>query len=299
MNNNNKNTQTNRDENHFQINHNMKFRFDLQTFMNNARTLLNMGKFNPKHFKIVDLVISSNKLPGEFDGYKIVQITDIHLGQWLNKEKLDGVVQIINNLEPDCVVLTGDFLSYQANEYLNQLTDSLSKLQPKDVTLSVLGNHDHWTNPEAVRWALRNAGVINLDNDIYTLKRGSDKLQIAGVDSITVGYDDIKKVESKLDYDAPAIMLAHEPDFADTTAKLKPFILQLSGHSHGGQFELPGIRTPIRGRNFRKYPVDTYQVGDMIQYTNRGIGTNSFWFRINSFYEITRITLKTKKYHLN
>lgn len=293
----NDNTDTYKNEYNFEIHHNMKLRYQLQTFMNNARQALNMGKFNPNQFKIVDLVIKSTKLPEEFDGYKIVQITDIHLGQWLNKEKLDGVVGIINNLDADSVVLTGDFLSYQANQYLYQLSDSLEKLQPKDVTLSVLGNHDHWTNPVAVKESLTKAGVINLENDVYTIKRGNKKLQIAGVDSITVGCDDINKVKEKLDFNAPAIMLAHEPDFADTTAKLEPFILQLSGHSHGGQFELPGIRTPVRGRNFRKYPVDTYKVGDMIQYTNRGIGTNSFWFRINSFYEITHITLKTKKHN--
>ncbi len=87
-------------------------------------------------------------------------------------------------------------------------------------------------------------------------------------------------------------MLAHEPDFADTTSQLEPFILQLSGHSHGGQIEIPKIGTPIRGKNFLKYPLGKYKVKNMIQYTSRGLGTNAFWFRINSSPEITKITLK-------
>ena len=89
-------------------------------------------------------------------------------------------------------------------------------------------------------------------------------------------------------------MLAHEPDFADTTSKLSQFILQLSGHSHGGQITLPHIGTPIRGKNFIKYPIGKYQIENLTQYTSRGVGTNAFWIRINCTPEITKITLKSR-----
>lgn len=276
------------------IKDNKYIRSKIQTIMNDTREALNMGKFNPDPFKLVDLTIRNRKIPQQFNNYKIIQITDIHLGQWLNKEKLDGVVKIINNQKPDLVAITGDFLSYQTQNYLDELSESLINLKAKDGILSVLGNHDHWTNPKEVKRSLKNANITNLENDIYTITREDEKLQIAGVDSITVGRDDIEKVKSKLDYNYPAIMLAHEPDFADITAQIKPFILQLSGHSHGGQIEIPIIGTPVRGKNFLKYPLGLYRINNMIQYTNRGIGTNNFWFRINSFYEITKITLKNK-----
>ena len=264
----------------------------IQTAMNTTRKKINKGEFKEDSFEIVPLTIESDKISKEFDNYKIIHITDIHLGQWITKEKLDGVVDIINKLEADSIVLTGDYVSYQANEYLEDLKDALKRLKAKDAVLSVLGNHDYWTNPEAIKDVLKKSGIINLENEIYTINRNGEQLQIAGIDCVTEGNDDIRKIEENLDYDHPAIMLVHEPDFADTTCKLKPFILQLSGHSHGGQITIPWIRTPIRGKNFRKYPSGEYKVKDMTQYTNRGLGTNMFWFRINCPPEITEIKLK-------
>ncbi len=264
----------------------------IQSAMNNTRKKLNKGKFNENSFEIVPLTIETDKIDNEFGNYKIVHITDIHLGQWITKEKLDGVVKIINQLEPDTIVLTGDYVSYQADKYLEDLQDSLTQLEAKDAKLSVLGNHDYWTNPDAIKGILKKSNIINLENEIHTITRNNKKLQIAGIDCVTEGKDDITKIEEKLNKNYPAIMLVHEPDFADTTCKLDSFILQLSGHSHGGQIMVPRIRTPIRGKNFRKYPVGKYQVNNMIQYTNRGIGTNMFWFRINCPPEITEIKLK-------
>ena len=142
-----------------------------------------------------------------------------------------------------------------------------------------------------VKEALNNANIINLENDVYPLQKQNKTLQIAGVDSITLHKDDIEKVKEKLEKNTPAIMLAHEPDFADTTSKLPQFILQLSGHSHGGQITLPHIGTPIRGKNFIKYPIGKYQIENLTQYTSRGVGTNAFWIRINCTPEITKIPL--------
>lgn len=264
----------------------------IQKAMNKTRDRINKGNFNEDAFEIVPLIIETDKINEIFDDYKIVHITDIHLGQWITKEKLQGVVNIINGLKPDTIVVTGDYVSYEADEYLEDLEECLKKLKAKDVILSVLGNHDHWTNPDGIKRVLKNSNIINLENEIHVINKEDKKLQIAGIDSVTVGNDDIDKIEENLDYDSPAIMLVHEPDFADTTCKLEPFFLQLSGHSHGGQLSFPHIRTPIRGKNFRKYPKGSYCVDDMIQYTNSGIGTNMFWIRINCPPEITEIKLK-------
>lgn len=264
----------------------------IQTVMNTTRDKLNKGKFDPDSFEIVPLVIKDKRIPIEFDNYTIIHITDIHLGQWINKTKLEGIVKIINKLHPDLIVITGDYLSYQTRDYIKQLEDTLKKLKPKDHTISVLGNHDYITNPIKIKKALKNAGIINLENDVYAIERKNKKLQIAGVGSITVNKDNINKVKGKLDNNSPSIMLAHEPDFADTTSNINSMILQLSGHSHGGQVALPLIKTPVRGPNFIKYPIGKYKVKNMIQYTNRGVGTNNFWIRINCNPEITKITLK-------
>lgn len=266
----------------------------IQTAMNTTRNKLNMGTFNPDAFTIEHLTIKDRRIPKKFNNYTLVHLTDIHLGQWINKTKLDGIVQLTNNQNPDTILLTGDYLSYQTKNYLKELETSLKKLNPKDKTISVLGNHDHWMDAKKVKEALNNANIINLENDVYPLQKQNKTLQIAGVDSITLHKDDIEKVKEKLEKNTPAIMLAHEPDFADTTGKLPQFILQLSGHSHGGQITLPHIGTPIRGKNFIKYPIGKYQIENLTQYTSRGVGTNAFWIRINCTPEITKITLKSR-----
>ncbi len=129
----------------------MRTKSTIQTIMNTTREKLNLGKFEEKTFQIEDIIIKNNKIQKSFDNYTIVHLTDIHLGQWLNQERLDGVVHLTNNINPDLVVMTGDFLSYQTKHYLHELTESLKKLTPKDKSISVLGNHDHWTNPIEVK----------------------------------------------------------------------------------------------------------------------------------------------------
>jgi hypothetical protein len=103
----------------------------------------------------------------------------------------------------------------------------------------------------------------------------------------------LEVVMEKIPEEGPAILLAHEPDFADVSSTTGRFSLQISGHSHGGQFVIPGLGTIIRGPHFIRYPLGKYQVNNMIQYTSRGLGTNIFWFRINCDPEITIFTLKS------
>lgn len=248
--------------------------------------------FNPSSFDIVPISIAIPGLDPAFQGYRLVQISDIHLGQWLTPERLDGVVDLINLQNPDLVAITGDFISYVFEPLDRDLADSLKKLRPRDATVAVLGNHDHWVEAGGIRDLMRKSSVKDLSNDVFTLIRERAELHIAGVDSIMVNQDRLDLVMGKLPPQGPAILLAHEPDFADISAKTGRFCLQLSGHSHGGQFVIPRLGTPIRSYHFHKYPLGRYQVGDMVQYTNRGLGTNLFWTRINCPPEITVFDLE-------
>ena len=248
--------------------------------------------FNPADFDIVQENVSIRRLDSKFNGYRIVHISDLHIGQWLSPERLKGVVQLVNEQKPDIVAITGDFVSFAVNEVAEDLARSLSKLRPNDATLAVLGNHDHWTSAEKVRNILRESDVTNLANSVYTVQRGNAELQFAGLDDVMVNQHDLAKVISELDQTSPTILLVHEPDFADVSAATGLFDLQLSGHSHGGQFILPKVGTPFRGSHFKKYPAGRYQVGNMVLYTNRGLGTNTFWIRINCKPEVTVLALR-------
>lgn len=251
---------------------------------------LGRQRFHPAHFDIVPLTVEIPHLATAFAGYRLVQISDIHLGHWVTAERLHGITRLVNAQEPDAIVITGDFVSYVLDGVLEELTVGLRQLQAKDAILAVMGNHDHWLDVSQVRQAVADAGVIELQNDVYTVRRGTAVLHIAGVDDIMVKQDDLAMVLAKLPPHGPAILLAHEPDFADVSAAAGRFALQLSGHSHGGQVVLPGLGPP-RGPLFRKYPNGRYQVGDMVQYTNRGLGTNILRLRVNCRPEITVITL--------
>ena len=271
----------------------MMIRQGFQTLMTQTR---GSTKFKPELFDLVNVDIKIKNLPFTFHNYRIINLTDIHLGQWISPEYLSGVVDYVNSLNPDMITLTGDYVSYILEGYEDDLLDSFKRLKAKDGKFAVLGNHDHWADADEIRKILKKSNIVDLSNDVYTLEKDGEKLNISGVDSLTVGADDFDKVLEKLPSDGASILLVHEPDFAKISSKTGRFDLQMSGHSHGGQLVIPGVKTtPFRCSYSFKYPVGAYNVDNMIQYTSKGLGTNSFWLRINCKPEITQFYLKTTK----
>ncbi len=263
----------------------------IQIEISKLSTKLDWRKFDPKDFKIEEISVAVPKLPTAFHNYRIIHISDIHYGQWISSDRLRGVVDLINKNNPDLVTITGDFVSYLVDESIEEMSLQLRNLTAHDGVVAVLGNHDYWAGAGKVRNILRKSNIYDISNKIYIVSKGDSKLTFAGIDSVMVKKDRLDIVLEKIPSDGPAVILVHEPDFAIKSERTKRFALQLSGHSHGGQFIIPGIGTPFRGRLFMKYPVGKYKVGNMVQYTNRGLGTNGYWFRINCPPEITIINL--------
>jgi predicted MPP superfamily phosphohydrolase len=255
---------------------------------------LGRDRFRVEDFEITELPLEIPGLDPAFEGYRLIQITDLHLGHWLSPERLDGVIQLVNQQKPDIVVMTGDYVSYVLKGITERMVAAFSELNPQEATLAVLGNHDHWMGPENIQAVFNASGVVELANDVYTVQRGNANLSVAGVDDVAVEAHNLDAVLEKLPRDGPAILLAHEPDYADISAQTGRFVLQLSGHSHGGQIVLPKIGALLRGPGFFKYPNGLYQVGKMLQYTNRGVGTHVFRMRYKCPPEITVIILKTQ-----
>ena len=252
-------------------------------------------KFNPKNIDLVEIDIELDNLGWNFHNYRILNLADIHLGQWVNPDYLNDLVDYVNTLNFDLITLTGDYVSYNMEDYDIALKSSFKKLKAKDGKYGILGNHDHWMGSEIIRDIFEKSDIVDLSNDVVRLSKGDDHLNLAGVDSCTVCADNLDEVLAKLYETCPTILLAHEPDFAKESSQTGRIDFQISGHSHGGQFIIPKFETtPFRGPNSTKYPVGLYKVNDMIQYTSKGLGTNSFRIRINCKPEITIITLKTK-----
>ena len=269
----------------------IKLRATLQLSLAHLMHTLKRDRFSVDDFLISELPISVADLDPIFDGYRIVHFTDIHMGHWISPDRLSGIIDLINQQNPDLVVNTGDFVSYVVDEYRELMVDAFRKIDAPDGSLAVLGNHDHWMGDHTVREILSVGNVTDLSNDVVTIQRGGAQLHIAGVDDVMVKANRLDTVMAKLPAEGPAIMLAHEPDFADETAVTNRFFLQLSGHSHGTQILLPKLGPVLRGTMFKKYPVGRYQVGNMVQYTSHGVGTHSFRVRINCPPEIVVVTL--------
>src|SRR5918993_3151980 len=231
----------------------------------------------PNLFKVETVRLNLPRLSRKFSGLRLVQISDIHLGGWMNAARFQQVADMVLAQRPDLILITGDFLIGRdalaiSQEEVQDLIRELSRLSSSFPTFAVLGNHDYWTDVEMVRDILASSGITDLTNAVFTLKREEDSLHLCGVDDIWEGAPRLDDVIAQLSDNSAAILLAHEPDFADTSAATGRFDLQLSGHTHGGQIVLPWVGPPILPYLGRKYGSGLYKVGEMFQYTNRGVG---------------------------
>ncbi len=260
--------------------------------------LLYATRVEPLWIEFTQLSLTLPRLHPTFDGYRLLQFSDIHFdGRFMDREMLLDVIASVRTQQVDAIVYTGDFVTDHVSADIEQiLGETFASLYVPDGVFAVMGNHDYWSGVEGLRRALNTAGVIELDNRVHTLRRGVGALHLCGLDDIWERQHRLDHVLAQIPDDGAAILLAHEPDFADTTAATGRFDLQLSGHSHGGQVNIPLIGPPILPWLGRKYHTGLYQIGSLIQYTNRGIGTVQMdWdlpaVRFNCRPEITVITL--------
>jgi uncharacterized protein len=241
--------------------------------------------------------IQLKRLPEEFHGFRIVQISDIHFGPYLGKPTLERAVQLAQSFRPDLLVLTGDFVSHplggrngvRGARNADPCADVLRAVRGIPV-LAILGNHDHWNNARIVAGALSDHRIMVLRNQTFPLERGNQRIWIGGVDDALVGEADLRKTLSGVPPSEATILLVHEPDYADYVSRF-PVDLQLSGHSHGGQVRLPGIGALVLPRMAEKYPVGLNRIGALQVYTNRGLGVINPPMRINCPPEVTFVTL--------
>jgi predicted MPP superfamily phosphohydrolase len=247
-----------------------------------------------RRVEIKPLTLTLPRLAPEFDGYRIVQIGDIHLDDWTKPERLSGIVKKVNAQRPDLIAIMGDFASRSAKQLdTRRLTGALRELRARDGVLTILGNHDYLTDVELIRRCISEASVTELVNDVHTLRRGGASLHVAGIDDVMEGGSRLDLVLRDLPDSGAAILLAHEPDFADVSAATGRFDLQLSGHSHGGQVRVPLLMRLALPPFSQRYTSGLYMVDGMLQYTNRGLGFVDMRLRFLCRPEITVLTLRS------
>lgn len=260
----------------------------------------------PSWFDITHQQLQLPRLAEAFHGYRLVHITDIHADRtFMTAERLAGIVQMINTLQADLIAITGDFVT----DYLPGLEGTLaelSKLRARNGVIGVLGNHDHPAGVEWIRGCLRANRIQELNDKTYTVRRGTQMLHFVGLDDlwptnwgtpapVWSHLPLLNQLTTSLPAEGAAILLVHEPDFADVAASNGRLDLQISGHSHGGQVCIPfyGPLKRVLPPLSRKYPLGNYSIGKMILYTNRGLGLLEPQIRFNCRPEIAVMDLYT------
>ena len=261
---------------------------------------LYMSKYEPSWLDVTNVKLKLPRLPKPFSGFRLVQISDLHFGSWMDTDRLEDVLSAVSSLSPDLLAITGDFTYGHARhspqedrERYADLVRILSNYTGEYPTVGANGNHDYWVDPSIMQWIFQEGGVLDLNNATHVLTSGGKSLYMAGVDNVWYERDRLDLVQAQIPRDECAILLAHEPDFADTSALDGRFDLQISGHSHGGQIVIPYFGPPILPHLGKKYSMGLYQVRDMLQYTNRGVGMIPPYIRFNCRPEITVFTLES------
>jgi predicted MPP superfamily phosphohydrolase len=249
------------------------------------------GEISDIHFDTPNIHLSLPTLTPEFEGYRIIHLSDIHFGTWVDEERLLHIVERINQQQPDSIVITGDFVSALTTHLFDRLAPLLSLLKAKDGVFAVRGNHDCWANPGQFEQVMFQGHITILNNRVFTIQRSEKFLYLCGLDTAFYNQARLDRVIDQIPPGHTAILLAHEPDLADISAATGCIDLQLSGHTHGGQIILPLVGSPWLPRLARKYPRGLYRLGNMFLYTNRGIGTGSLPWRFRCPPEVALFTL--------
>ena len=241
---------------------------------------------------VVDKVpIRLQGLHPALEGFTILQMTDLHLYPLTQPELIKKSVAIANSLNPDLVVLTGDYV-WRYLDAIDELAPILAALNARHGVYSTLGNHDYWLDPDVIKTTMEDAGLPVLVNQGLPISQGSGTFYLGGLDDGWGGNPDLEMTLDGAPADVPVVLLCHEPDLADQYSLDGRVSLQLSGHTHGGQIRLPGIGALILPYLGRKYDFGLYKVNHMLLYTNRGIGVISEPVRYNCPPEITQFTLQ-------
>jgi hypothetical protein len=242
--------------------------------------------------------IRLDRLPDQFRGLRIVQISDFHYAEFTEPYFLREIIRRVNRLKPDLVALNGDYVTAgfsspeHTNHFAYRCAEILSALECP-LRYSVLGNHDSTFAEPAVIDALKIHGLNLLYNNFVPLERDGRRLWIAGTgDALNdkMSLDEAIPPASRKDSE-PVILMAHEPDVLPLVTRYN-VDLMLSGHTHGGQVRLPflpPINLPPLGRD---YVEGLFRLGPTQLYVNRGIGTVGLPLRFNCPPEITEITLE-------
>lgn len=262
------------------------------------------GKYN---YQINKISLVFDDLPDAFDGFRMVQISDIHAGSYDSIDQVHKGIEMVNSLDADMVVFTGDLVNSDKDE-IDPYLSVFEEIEAKEGKFSITGNHDYYGN-RSKRGEDREAywndflskhekmGFDILMNENRLIKRGNDTIRLVGVENWGKGpfpkHADLNKALADVGSDEFTVLLSHDPTHWDefTLKHDKKVHLTLSGHTHGMQFGINalGIKwSPIKFR-YKKWAGLYTELGQNL-YINKGFGFLGFPGRVGMYPEITEIT---------
>ncbi|MBA3439894.1 MAG: metallophosphoesterase [Pyrinomonadaceae bacterium] len=210
------------------------------------------------------------RLPPALDGLRIVQLSDLHHSPFTGREQIERAVAAANDLEPDIIALTGDYVSHE-REYAAPCAEMLGRLRARCGVYAVLGNHDHWTDAALVSDLFRAEGIRMLVNEGMRFEHRGASLWLAGVDDTMVGLENLGLALAGSRVDEMKLLLAHNPVVLRRAARAGVDLV-LSGHTHGGQITWRAERS-ASGQPRRRLLRGLGRRGETQIYVSRGVGT--------------------------
>ncbi|MEH7177357.1 metallophosphoesterase [Neobacillus vireti] len=286
----------------------LKRRTFLKRIFGTFLTVLGLGsggyfyakRIEPSLLEINKLEIKHSLIPNSFNGIKIVQFSDTHLGFHYNLNQLKNLVKKINHLQPDIIIFTGDLLD-EPNKYkeINKVAPILQQLKANMGKYCIYGNHDHGGyGSEIYKNLMELSNFTVLLNESLRIKQNDGSfISLLGIDDQMLGKPDLSLAMKQVTEDSFKLLLSHAPDIADEASAYQ-IHWQLSGHSHGGQVKIPFIGALVIPPFAKNYPEGFYSIGTsnpLSLYVNRGIGTTRLPFRFMAKPEITVFTLVSAK----
>lgn len=244
----------------------------------------------PHNYEVTETDIFIKDLPERFEGFRITQLTDVHHSRIVDLEEVQHVVDVANGTKPDLIVLTGDYTtSYR--RYIEPCAEVLGGLRAPQGVWAVLGNHDHYTDPELTTRALVRNHITVMNNANTTLLRGPDAIQLAGIDDWSWNGTDWRRAFYGFDDKLPSVLLSHQPIVLDLEEAQSASLI-LSGHTHGGQLKLPFIGAPARFATDLKYASGLFRRGQTQLYVSRGTGVIGLPVRLGVRPEVAVLRLR-------
>lgn len=249
------------------------------------------------------LVVHSEELklpswPAEFDGLRVAALGDIHAGSpFIDESKLRKIVSVTNALQPDLIVLLGDYMI--RDQFYRRHTDpeitanALKDLKAPLGVYAVLGNHDWWFDGNRVRQALENAGIKVLDNEAVELRRTKKSFWLVGLADLWTGPQNISGTLSLVPNGAPSIVITHNPDaFVQLPQTVS---LTIAAHTHGGQVNLPLLGRLVVPSNYgQRYAAGHIEENGKHMFVTTGIGTSILPLRFRVPPEIAVLTIRSR-----